>query len=58
METIEISNDLWVIVPVLPHDDDSATIRSSLGGVVYVDRSEIPRLIEVLTKFEKREAQT
>lgn len=57
METIEISSALWVDIPALPHDDDILAIRDNTNGEVYVERSEIHRLIEVLTKFERREAQ-
>ena len=57
METIDVSDSLWVDVPALPHDDDILAIRDNTGGEVYVERQEVPRLIEVLTRFEKREAQ-
>ena len=56
METVDVSDSLWVDVPALPHDDDILAIRDNTGGTVYVEREEIPRLIEVLSKFEKREA--
>lgn len=58
METIEISNELWVDISTTPPDSVFVTLRDSVGGMVYVEMSEIPRLIEVLATFEKKEGQS
>jgi len=51
---IDISDGLWLIWNDVPseYDDGFITLRDDTGGNVFINRDEIPALIEALKELQ------
>ena len=58
-QIVEVSDGLWLVLQDVPpeYQDGLIAVRDDVGGEVFVDKDELPALIDALQKIQQGEAQ-